>query len=552
VVTPEGFRGPFFKQNSGPKPRQEARWSHHPGYLLRTWDGTEGNEDTWTILARGGTPRNPGEDYDALQSNAAINSNGDVGFYALTGSGSTDKLLFHGAGNPAGLQYDVTLGSFTAPVSLRPVMDDAGDVLVRAGQTSTSPIILYSSSGAATSIATTAMGFTSIGSSPGISADGKIIVFYGELSSAGAAAQTAANGSVIPAPLHAGAGIFASIKVGSSRYLAEVAATSSSGLADQGGPNPVGAFGRISALDSNSRVAVKLLDDGLQATVVYVGTDTAGSTPQKAIFSTSIDLYADAVETGGPVLVAEAGQAVGDLTVSDLQIYDSVNSKGQVAFWTTDGTNQAVVVGLPQRLTAAQLRMIMPSLPSADANRYIDALNSAMAEFDITTPKRQAAFLAQIAAETLQLTLWEEGVSRYTGPDYIEYTTSSTKPKHQARAQRHGHTSPDDGLKYHGRGPLQLTWKDEYQPAGAWLGTDLVTNYELVSDSDKPLLGFRTAGWFWSNFKGINPLADTVDPSDEDSIAAVNLSITKRVNGGKLGLDTRLQFYMTALDVLGA
>jgi hypothetical protein len=29
VVTPEGFRGPFFKQNSGPKPRQEARWSHH-------------------------------------------------------------------------------------------------------------------------------------------------------------------------------------------------------------------------------------------------------------------------------------------------------------------------------------------------------------------------------------------------------------------------------------------------------------------------------------------------------------------------------------------
>ena len=124
------------------------------------------------------------------------------------------------------------------------------------------------------------------------------------------------------------------------------------------------------------------------------------------------------------------------------------------------GGNASVAHVVPAYVVnQADLRAIMPSLSAVDIKRYIGVLNEAMEEFQINTPKRAAAFLGQVSAETLQLNSawWEEHISVYTGPNYVEYTINSSNPAHVQRAILNGNTAPGDGVKYHGRGPLQLT-----------------------------------------------------------------------------------------------
>lgn len=173
-------------------------------------------------------------------------------------------------------------------------------------------------------------------------------------------------------------------------------------------------------------------------------------------------------------------------------------------------------------LTLQQLRAIMPKLPEAHATFYLPLLNAAMNEAAITTPRRRAAFLAQLAHESGELRYWEElsDGSAYEGRKDL------------------GNIHPGDGPRYKGRGPIQLTGRNNYRAAGQALGVDLENHPELAKD---PAVGFRVATWFWAT-RGLNPLADAGDFRE----------ITRRINGGYNGLAQREAYYARALQALQA
>lgn len=173
-------------------------------------------------------------------------------------------------------------------------------------------------------------------------------------------------------------------------------------------------------------------------------------------------------------------------------------------------------------VTVEQLRRIMPALSDAKAREYLPHLNRAMNEVGITTPKRRAAFLAQLAHESGQLRHFEEIAS---GAAY------------EGRRDL-GNTQPGDGRRFKGRGPIQLTGRANYRAASAALGIDLVRNPTRAADPD---VGFRIAGWYWRT-RGLNALADVGNFRE----------ITKRINGGFNGLADRTRFWTRAKAVLGA
>jgi len=183
-------------------------------------------------------------------------------------------------------------------------------------------------------------------------------------------------------------------------------------------------------------------------------------------------------------------------------------------------------------LTAEQLRAIMPALPSAKGALLLPFLTAALDEFGITSAPRVAAFLAQLAHESGQFRFMEE----IWGPT----ATQQRYEPQSALAARLGNTEPGDGVKFKGRGPIQITGRANYQRFGDLLGTDLIAEPARAAH---PEVAFRIAGLFWSK-KGLNELAD------ERTDAAFR-EITRRINGGFNGLDDRLRFYGSARTVLG-
>lgn len=182
----------------------------------------------------------------------------------------------------------------------------------------------------------------------------------------------------------------------------------------------------------------------------------------------------------------------------------------------------AVVAAAPRGISVEQLRRIMPNLSLPRARQYLPFLNSAMNEGGITTPKRRAAFLAQVAHESGQLRFFEEIAS---GAQY------------EGRLDL-GNVRPGDGRRYKGRGPIQLTGRTNYRAAGRALGIDLEGNPRRAADPD---VGFRVAAWYWRT-RGLNALADQGDFR----------TITERINGGTRGLADRQRFWERAKAVLGA
>jgi predicted chitinase len=174
-----------------------------------------------------------------------------------------------------------------------------------------------------------------------------------------------------------------------------------------------------------------------------------------------------------------------------------------------------------QLVTADVLRVVMPRLPLVKLNLYLPFLQQALAEFLIDTPLRAAAFLGEVAEESIELRYFEEIASgaAYEGRKDL------------------GNTQPGDGVRYKGRGPIQLTGRGNYRKYGLALSLDLEGHPELAAD---PSVGFRTAGLYWKSH-GLNELAD-----------AKNLrEITRRINGGELGESTREMYYRRALGAFG-
>ncbi len=181
-------------------------------------------------------------------------------------------------------------------------------------------------------------------------------------------------------------------------------------------------------------------------------------------------------------------------------------------------------------LAESDLQQIMPRLPQAKRQLYLPFLNKVMEIYEIDTPLRASAFLAQIAHESAELRFMEEiwgptaQQKRYEPPSDL--------------ARRLGNTQPGDGFRYRGRGPIQITGRSNYTKYGDLLGVDLVGNPDLAAT---PQFAFSTAALFWK-MNGLNELADVQD----------FITITKRINGGLNGLADRQKYYEIAKNVLGA
>lgn len=171
-------------------------------------------------------------------------------------------------------------------------------------------------------------------------------------------------------------------------------------------------------------------------------------------------------------------------------------------------------------ITADELRQIMPHAGSR-AETFAEPLRKAMMEFEIDTPLRMAAFIAQIA--------YESGSFRYV-------KEIASGGAYEGRADL-GNDEPGDGIKYKGRGLIQITGKANYRECGRDLGLDCVEHPELL---ETPENACRSAAWFWSKRK-LNDLADRGDFK----------LITKRINGGYNGYQDRLKYYSKAQEVLG-
>lgn len=170
-------------------------------------------------------------------------------------------------------------------------------------------------------------------------------------------------------------------------------------------------------------------------------------------------------------------------------------------------------------VTAVQLRKILP-LAGARADTFCAPLNAAMAEFSINTPARQASFIAQLAHESGQFRYVRELAS---GQAY------------EGRADL-GNTFAGDGVRFKGRGLIQITGRANYAACGKALGLDLAMYPELL---EQPLYACRSAAWFWKSH-GLNEIADAGD----------QVKITRRINGGVNGLAERLAYFEIARKII--
>jgi putative chitinase len=172
----------------------------------------------------------------------------------------------------------------------------------------------------------------------------------------------------------------------------------------------------------------------------------------------------------------------------------------------------------------------MQRLPQAKRQLYLPFVNKVMEIYEIDTPLRASAFLAQIAHESGELRYMEE----IWGP--TEQQKKYEPPSELA--QKLGNTEPGDGFRYRGRGPMMITGRANYQKYGDRLGVDLVGNPDLATT---PQYAFSTAGLYWK-LNGLNELADVQDFT----------TITRKINGGLNGLAEREKYYEIAKDALSA
>lgn len=152
---------------------------------------------------------------------------------------------------------------------------------------------------------------------------------------------------------------------------------------------------------------------------------------------------------------------------------------------------------------------------------FVEPLNAAMNEFEVSAnPARETHFLAQICHES--------GCFRYV-------KEIASGESYEGRADL-GNTEAGDGVRYKGRGLIQITGRANYEACGAALGQDLIAEPEAL---EQPVLACRSAAWFWKTH-GLNEIADKGD---------IRL-ITKRINGGLNGFSDRQSYLALAQERL--
>ena len=182
---------------------------------------------------------------------------------------------------------------------------------------------------------------------------------------------------------------------------------------------------------------------------------------------------------------------------------------------------------------------------------WLGPLLATFERFDINTPARQAAFVGQCAHESGNFKVLNENLNysaeslcrvwpgRFPHIDMAqEYARNPSRIANKVYAARIGNSdeASGDGWRYHGRGLIQLTGKDNYRRAGEALGVDLLSD---PSKAAEPEYACLTAGWYWKTH-GLNELADKREYE----------AITRKINGGLIGLEDRLAKTDHAMQVL--
>jgi putative chitinase len=217
----------------------------------------------------------------------------------------------------------------------------------------------------------------------------------------------------------------------------------------------------------------------------------------------------------------------------------------------------AMVRAVMALLTVARLARIMPRAP--DVAVWADVLEGAMRAFDIDTPLRAAAFLAQVAHESGELRALVENLNysaaglRATWPARF---TSDAMARRYARqperianyvyANRLGNAgvASGDGWRFRGRGLLQVTGRSNYRSTGEALGLPLEDEPERLEEPEAAAL---SAGLVWRS-RGLNELSDLSGDRIDDAEDFVQ--ITRRLNGGTAGLTSRKAYWAVAKTVL--
>ena len=177
----------------------------------------------------------------------------------------------------------------------------------------------------------------------------------------------------------------------------------------------------------------------------------------------------------------------------------------------------------------------------------IAQIPSVMSTFKIDTALRLSHFLAQCGHESAGFKAIQENLNygakgllgifkKYfpTEAKALQYERKPEKIANLVYGSRmgNGDEASGDGYKFRGRGYIQLTGKNNYAAFGKAINEDITANPDLVS-TKYPLL---SAAWFWSS-NSLNALADK--GADDASVTA----ITKRVNGGTIGLPDRIKHF---------
>ncbi|WP_405125771.1 glycoside hydrolase family 19 protein [Pseudomonas marginalis] len=212
-------------------------------------------------------------------------------------------------------------------------------------------------------------------------------------------------------------------------------------------------------------------------------------------------------------------------------------------------------------ITQQQLLQILPNA-GRQAGVFVPVLNAAMGKYGIVTRLRIAAFIAQIGHESGHLTRLVESLSyradrivalgnaaspgsrwRALVPRAAELAGSSVRMGNAVYGGRMGNgpEASGEGYLYRGRGPIQITGKDNYRACGDAIGVDLIGNPELL---EQPQYAALSAAWYWS-VSGLNSLADAGDIQSIGSL--INTGSKGKVPNGAAD---RLALYQTALRVL--
>jgi putative chitinase len=205
-------------------------------------------------------------------------------------------------------------------------------------------------------------------------------------------------------------------------------------------------------------------------------------------------------------------------------------------------------------LTRDQLAQLLLGNPYLD--HWYHALEQALPDYDINTPQRVAAFIAQCAHESGGFRALKENLNykavtlrkifpKYFPDDATANHYASLPNKQEAIANRvyggrmgNGPEASGDGFRYCGRGLIQLTGKQNYQNFADSIETPVEDIPEFLATFEGAV---QSACWFWEA-NNLNQWADKGDI----------LTLTKRINGGTIGLEDRIKHYEHALHVLEA